>query len=159
MQRKAQLLQVQHARDTAKKDLQAAEQQLAGNRAHRTSLLHQLAQQCQTQVQQQLQSAQPDPGQVGSKRPQQQERCNPQQALADVADDEACKCGASGVTGPCTCRCMQLRSCTECVRELLIATGCKSPRELLLHVQALLQARAGLQQAADATGVKPLPDG
>uniref|UniRef100_A0A383VSV8 Uncharacterized protein n=1 Tax=Tetradesmus obliquus TaxID=3088 RepID=A0A383VSV8_TETOB len=135
---KAHLLQVQHARDAAKRDLAAAEQQLQAGRACRAGVLQQLSAQ-QTQL-----------AASNSSRHDTNHFCSLGAAAAVrfLKDDDAA--GQAGDVGGGADR----LSAAQCLQRLFRVTGTSDPQGLLLHVKAHLKAAASLQEAAAAACIK-----
>jgi hypothetical protein len=146
LQTKANLLQAQHARDAAKRDLAAAEQQLQAGRATRTGLLQQLSSQCQM-----LMTA---PAAAASSRccgsqPSSLYRSSSLSTAPAVVGPEkvgdqnlAGQDSLNSVSGPL--------GAASCLQELSRLTGCSDEQALLLHVQAHVKAAASLQVAVAA---------
>jgi hypothetical protein len=149
LQTKAQLLQAQHARDAAKRDLTAAEQQLQAGRTTRTGLLQQLSVQFQALMQP---PAAASSHCCGSSQPY---TCHRNSSMSTAPRSPA-------VAGPEENNNPNLAehnmiigdvgylSAADCLQELLRLTGCSDEQALLLHVQAHVRAAASLQEAAAA---------
>ncbi|KAF6258750.1 hypothetical protein COO60DRAFT_1090588 [Scenedesmus sp. NREL 46B-D3] len=138
---KAHLLQAQHARDAANRDLAAAEQALQAGRASKAGQIRQLSLQCQALLQ------------------------APRAAGSSIGASVACAstglgAAAVGAAGDASAgqgglqRCCGSLGAAEYLQELLGVTGCTDEQGLLLHVQAHAKAAASLQEAATAAAAK-----